>query len=54
MEAISTHALCIKMRRDCVVVGNGTVAAMEGGIEASNLRQIWKPGQQSADGLQDY
>ena len=32
------------------MVGNRTVAAMEGGIEASNLRQIRKPGQQGADG----
>ena len=40
MEAVSAHALGIEVLRNGIVVGSRAVTAVEGRIEAGNLRQL--------------
>ena len=49
VEAVAAHAFGVEALRDRVVVGKRAVAAMKGGVEAGDLRQIRKARADRAD-----
>ncbi len=52
MEAIAAHALAMQRIRNGEAVGHFGMAAVEGGIEAGDLRQIGARGGDGRDGRQ--
>ena len=46
VKAVATDAFCVEPLRNRIVVGDRAVAAMKGGVEAGNLGQAWKTGEQ--------
>ena len=49
MEPVTSDALRIETLRDGVMIRDGTVAVMKGGIEAGNVKQLRTILQQCAD-----
>ena len=49
MKAVTPHTFRIKTLRNSVAVRDGTMAAMERGVETGDLRQAGKALQQDAD-----
>ena len=49
MKAVAADPFGVEAFRDRVMIGDGTVAAVEGGIEAGDLRQVRKAGEKDAD-----
>ena len=52
MEPVSANALGVEVFRDGIVIGQRIVAAVEGRIEAGNLRQRGEVGEERTDGRQ--
>ena len=40
MEPVASDALGVEVLRNCVMIGDGTVAVMERGVEAGDLKQL--------------
>ena len=49
VEAVAAHAFVVEMLRDRVVVRQRIVAAVEGGVEAGDLRQVGGARENGAD-----
>ena len=49
MKAVAPDALVVELMRDGVVVGDRVMVAMKRGVEAGDLRQCRKIGEQRAD-----
>jgi hypothetical protein len=49
VKAVAAYAFDVQALWNRIMVGDRAVAAMKGGVEAGDLRQAWKTGEQRAN-----